>query len=248
MTEPVPEHALYSSLASWWPLISPPQEYVQDAALAAALMGTAPRPVHQVLELGCGGGHTAVHLSTSYELTLVDISEEMLAVSRTLNPGCEHLPGDMREIRLDRDFDAVLVHDAIDYMTSLEDLRRTVETAHEHCRPGGMALFMPDHVRETYLPGTDHGGSDGPDGRGARYLEWSWDPDPSDTWVLAYYTFLLRDRDGAVRTVTDRHVFGLFSQQEWLDVLLEAGFEPAAVPETTSEDRAARVFFAGYRV
>ena len=35
-------------------------------------------------------------------MTLVDLSEEMLAVSRELNPECEHLQGDMRTLRLGR--------------------------------------------------------------------------------------------------------------------------------------------------
>jgi trans-aconitate methyltransferase len=61
-------------------------------------------------------------------MTLVDLSEEMLVVSRRLNPECEHLLGDMRTLRLGRSFDAVFVHDAIDYMTTEADLRRAVRS------------------------------------------------------------------------------------------------------------------------
>jgi trans-aconitate methyltransferase len=46
-------------------------------------------------------------------LTPVDLSTEMLAISRTLNPECEHIAGDMRTSRLERRFDAVFIHDAI---------------------------------------------------------------------------------------------------------------------------------------
>ena len=45
----------------------------------------------------------------------------------------------------------------------LEDLRAAIETAHLHCRPGGAALFAPDHLRENYRPSTDCGGCDGED-------------------------------------------------------------------------------------
>ena len=51
-------------------------------------------------------------------MTLVDLSAEMLEVSRQLNPECEHIQGDMRTIRLGRQYDAVLVHDAVDYVTT----------------------------------------------------------------------------------------------------------------------------------
>ena len=111
-------------------------------------------------------------------MTLVDLSDEMLDVSRRLNPECEHLCDDMRTVRLGRSFDAVYVHDAIDYMTTEADLRRAIETAYAHCRPGGVAVFVPDHTSEAFEASTDHGGDDSAHGRGVRYLEWTWDPDP----------------------------------------------------------------------
>ena len=96
----------------------------------------------------------------------------MLAISTTINPECEHLVGDMRTLRLGRTFDAVLVHDAICYMTTEDDLRAAMATAVQHLRPGGVAVFAPDHVRERFAVGTDHGGEDGPPrptvGRGLR--------------------------------------------------------------------------------
>ena len=88
----------------------------------------------------------------------------------------------MRSVRLGRTFDAVFVHDAIAYITTEVDLRAVFATAFEHTRPGGVALFVPDSVTETFEPAADHGGHDGPD-RALRYLEWTWDPDPDDTTV-----------------------------------------------------------------
>ena len=144
---------------------------------------------------------------------LTDISEDMLAVSRALNPECEHGIGDMRTLRLGRTFDAVFVHDAVCYLTTEADLRRAMETAWVHCRPGGAVLFAPDYVRENFRVGTSTGGCDerpsagaaaGEYRRGLRYLEWVWDPDPRDTEYLVDYAFLLRERDGSVRAVEDR--------------------------------------------
>ena len=50
----------------------------------------------------------------------------------------------------------LLVHDAVCYMTTPEDLRRAMETAFIHCRPGGVALFCPDYVAETFVPSSRH--------------------------------------------------------------------------------------------
>lgn len=216
--------AFYGDLSAWWPLISPVEEYEEEAGYIAEVLAELAPANPEVLELGSGGGHCAHYLKRASSMTLVDLAEGMLEVSRRLNPDCEHLQGDMRTVRLGRTFDAVFVHDAIDYMTSERDLRAAFETAAAHLRPGGRALFLPDDLRDTFEPGADCGGSDGPDGRGARYLEWSWDPDPSDTWVQTEYSFVLREADGSVRSVHESHRTGLFPRALWIEALEETGF------------------------
>ena len=238
-------YRLYQDLAAWWPLISPPEEYAEEAAFAGRLLREADRPVRAVLELGSGGGHCASHLAPGFSMTLVDLSPGMLTVSRRLNPDCEHVEADMRTVRLGRDFDAVFVHDAVDYMTTEDDLRLVIGTAFMHCRPGGVAVFVPDNISENFEPDTGYGGIDGADGRAARYLEWSYDPDPGDTWTVTQYAFLLRDADGAVRAVHETHRLGLFPRATWLHLLEAAGFQAMAVTEETSEDRQARELFIG---
>src|SRR5215472_13003405 len=186
-------YRLYQDLAAWWPLISPPEEYAEEAAFAGQVLRRASRPVREVLELGSGGGHCASHLTPGFTMTLVDLSAGMLAVSRRLNPDCEHVEADMRTVRLGRDFDAVLVHDAVDYVTTAADLRLVIETAFAHCRPGGIAVFVPDYLSDDFreLTGAGGGGSDAA-GRQASFTERTWDPDPSDEWVQAEYEFSLR--------------------------------------------------------
>lgn len=240
-------HRFYGELAAWWSLISPPEDYEEEAAFAATLLCSASIPLTEVLELGSGGGHNASHLKVRFDMTLVDLSEEMLDVSRRLNPDCEHVLGDMRSVRLGRLFDAVFVHDAICYMLTEADLRKAIETAYLHCRPGGVAVFVPDHTKESFKEATDHGGSDAPDGRAVRYLDWTWDPDPEDTEVRTEYAFVLREADGAVRTVHETHHVGLFSRKSWLRLLTKAGFEAQGVTEVTTEDREPREFFVGRR-
>ena len=196
---------LYNELAEWWPLMSAAADYAEEAAVYGDLLiGSGVTPLRNVLELGSGGGNNASHMKARFALTLVELSPSMLDVSKRLNPECRHHQGDMRSVRLDTEFDAVFVHDAICYMTTVEDLRRAMETAFVHCRPGGVALFCPDHVTETFQPSTDHGGHDG-DGRALRYLEWTWDPDPSDTTYVVDYAYLLR-AGTETRVVHDRHI------------------------------------------
>ena len=71
--------------------------------------------------------------------------------------------------------------------------------------------------------------------RGLRYLEWTWDPDPTDSTYVVDFAYLLRETDGSMRVEHDRHVEGLFGRDEWLRWLAEAGFRPRVVPFDHSE-------------
>lgn len=216
---------LYTDLAAWWPLFSPPKHYVEEAEdlLPALLAATEPAP-RTLLELGSGGGSLASHFKGALRLTLTDRSADMLAVSRTVNPECEHIQGDMRSLDLGRQFDLVFVHDAIIYATTPADVRATMATAFRHCRPGGAAFFVPDCVQETFTPETESDGDDAPDGRGLRYLMWTWDQDPADDTFEVAFAFLLRDEHGHVHVESDRHREGLFPHAAWMSWMRETGF------------------------
>jgi len=241
------QYRLYGEMAGWWPLISPLAEYADDAAVITAVFASAATPARTVLDLGSGGGHVAWHLQPGRSLTLVDLSAGMLAVSRQLNPEAVHVAADMRTLRLGQVFDAVLVHDAIDYITSREDLRQVIGTAFAHCKPGGLAVFAPDHTAETFRPGTGSGGSSDPAGRQASFRERTTDPEPGDDWILAEYEFTLREPDGTVRVVPEAHRLGSFGRDTWLRQLTEAGFEAGTAPGIDTGGRAPRVLFVGRR-
>ena len=178
--------ALYGDLAPWFYLLTPPEDYADEAAFTLELLyRQVSGPLETLLELGSGGGNMASHLMT---------------------------------------------------------------TAFEHLRPGGAAVFEPDHTRETFAPGTDHGGEDGPldprgrPGRALRYLEWTIDPDPSDATYKVDYALLLREADGSVEARHDQHLEGLFARRTWLDLLAVVGFRATWV-----EDPEGRIVFIGIR-
>jgi len=225
---------LYGELSSWFHLLSAPGDYAEEAEFARSLLvdASATAPV-TLLELGSGGGNNASHLKAHFKMTLVDLSDGMLDLSRKLNSDCEHIHADMKTLRLGRIFDGVLIHDAIMYMTTETDLRLAIETAYLHCKPGGAVLFMPDVIRETFVSLTTHGGHDSTsgDGRAIRYIEWTFDSDPNDTTYTVDFAYLLRENNGPVRVVHDTHVFGIFPRDTWVRLLRDAGFEPRAVAD-----------------
>lgn len=221
---------LYDELSAWWPLFSAPSEYEAEAAVYGELIKRHVRgDAANVVEFGCGGGNNASHLKKHFTMTLVDISPGMLAVSRELNPECEHVLGDMRTIRLGRTFDAVFVNDAILHMTTEGDLHAAIETAALHCRRGGVVLFSFDYVKETFRPLTSHGGHDG-DSRSLRYLEWVHDPDPEDCLVTHDLVYALRGESGELELARDCMEVGIFPRATWLRLLSQVGLEGDFVP------------------
>ncbi|HKG43173.1 MAG TPA: class I SAM-dependent methyltransferase [Gaiellaceae bacterium] len=245
MTDPQPR--LYRELADWFHLLTAPHEYAEEAETYRRLLVEAcDEPPRRVLELGSGGGNNASHLKAHFELTLVDPSPQMLELSRSLNPECRHLEGDMRDVRMGEQFDAVFVHDAVAYITTEEDLAAVIETASLHVRPGGAALFVPDFVRERFEPHIGSGGHDGTD-RALRYLEWVTDPDPDDTTYLCDFAYLLRDGDGTVTCERDRHVCGLFPRATWLARIEAGGLVAESRVMPPHEEPAGAELFVGRR-
>lgn len=235
----------YEELAPWWPLLSPVSDYEEEASELSRVIEARLPDARTVLELGSGGGNNAFHLRRRFSMTLSDLSGAMLDVSVELNPDCEHVRGDMRTLDLGRLFDVVLAHDAVDYMTTEPDLEAALATAYRHLRPGGLAVFLPDQVKERYAPSTECGGTDGADGRALRYLEWSVEVAPGDTTGTTHYSFLVRDVDGSVRSLHEEHGFGLFPQATWVRLFERCGFAVEVVEENTDDERVPRLIFLG---
>jgi SAM-dependent methyltransferase len=226
---------LYADLAPWFHLLTHPSSYGDEATFVTRVVDEVVEgEARTLLELGSGGGNNASHLKARFECTLSDVSPEMLAVSQTLNPECEHLVGDMRTLRLGRTFDVVFVHDAISYLTTEDDLRQAIETTAAHVRPGGVVVLTPDATTEIFQPGTDHGGHDGEDGRSLRYLEWTHAPDPPGSSAYTVdYAIVMRVPGEPLEIVHDQHTLGVFPEATWRRLLADARLE---VVDTTVEN------------
>jgi SAM-dependent methyltransferase len=223
---------MYSDLAPWFHLLTHPSDYWDEAAFVSRVVDeVAIGDATTLLEFGSGGGNNASHLKARFACTLTDLSPDMLAQSRTLNPECEHLEGDMRTLRLGREFDVVFVHDAISYLATEDDLGAAIRTAAVHVRPGGVVILTPDATTEMFDPRTDHGGHDGEDGRSLRYVEWIHPADGSTYEVD--YLIVARGPGDAVQVAHDRHTLGVFPRATWERLIADAGLQ---LVETTVEN------------
>lgn len=229
------QHRLYSDLAHLWPTFSPPEDYADDADhWRQALRQHLGPGRHSVLELGSGGGHTLSHLYSDFDMTAVDLSPQMLALSRKLNPHVPHHLGDMRTVRLEQKFSAVAIHDAVCYLLSETDLRATFTTARAHLEPGGILLLSPDYLKDSFQGPRVLHWICGQPGQELTVIEYCHDPDPEDTTIESVFFFILHE-EGGLRIEQDRHTTGLFPSTTWLALLDEAGFDAELVSLTGYE-------------
>lgn len=221
---------LYTDLAWLWPLWGDAaDEYASYCGHVVGLIERhAMRPAGTLLDVGCGGGKNVFNLKGRFSVTGVDLSPTMLAQASALNPESTFVHGDMRTFRLGRTFDAVLMDDAISYMTCLADLVAAFRTAAAHLSPGGVLVATPDVTTETFRQNrtvaTPATRTHRPAGLDVVFVENVYDPDPADERFETTVLYLIRDH-GNLRIETDRWTMGLFPLDTWRRVLRETGLE-----------------------
>jgi SAM-dependent methyltransferase len=235
---------LYGEFADWYYLLTHPDDYEEEAGIFHRTFEEHTRiPIKTMLELGAGGGANALYLKRHYAMTLTDLSERMLAQSKTTNPDCRHIVGDMRTLRLGELFDAVFLHDAVAYMTTEDELRDAIETVAAHLRTGAMAVIVPDDIADTYAPSTSDGGHTIGD-RSLHYTQEHGELRPDSTVVEVRFTYTFRE-GGTERTEEDVHLTGVFPLATWTRLISEAGLEPLVLPYVHSEvDHEMTIFVA----
>jgi SAM-dependent methyltransferase len=237
---------LYNDLAWLWPLWG-------DATTTYAawcdevtqlIRKYTHREVRTLLNMGCGGGKNVFNLKNQFAVTGIDISRAMLELAQQLNPESRFLLGDMRSWSLDQEFDAVLIDDAISYMTHRADLAAVFQNAYRHLRAGGVMVVEPDFTKETFRQNCTRVSYANAKVKPAHidvvFIENDYDPDLADDTYEGTIIYLIRE-SGKLRVEEDRSVMGLFSVDVWRTALHEAGFE---VHDEVYSDEPGRIIFA----
>jgi len=217
------EWPAYNKLAWTETTIAPPEAYEEEAELLAKMIsGRARIPVKTLLHLGCGAGGHDHTLKRHFEITGVDISEGMLKIARGRNPEAVYTLGDMRDVRLDGVFDAVAIPDSIAYMATTADLRKAVDTACRHLKPGG-ALLITALVAEDFRE-NNFAYSGSRDGVDITIFENNRRLKESPDQYEATLVYLIRRGDD-LEIETERHRLGLFPLSAWTALFAEFGLE-----------------------
>lgn len=214
---------LYKDLSWLWPLWEKVEDYQPESVRFISLIKKHSPKARTILDIACGGGKNDYWLKKRFAVTGVDLSPQMIAQAKKLNPGADYHVGDMRSFDLKKKFDAVFFNDGIIYMQNEKDLLKALKNARRHLKPGGvMALYVEDckerfEQSKTSVWRSRSGGYD------ITYIENDHDPNPGDSTYEMAFVYLIR-RGGKLRVEHDTHTAGLFTLAQWRRALKQAGF------------------------
>ncbi len=199
--------------------LTSPEEYEEEVrGYISLLEQQGVKSPGTLLHLGCGGGGHDRIFRQYFSVTGVDISPGMLARACAANPDIEYLDGDMRSIRLNRRFDAVVIPDSIDYMVTIEDLRQAINTAVTHLRTGGVLLVV-GKTEETFR-NNNFVYTGERDGIHVTLFENNHRSHNNPGTYEAVLVYLIRQQE-ELSIRTERHELGLFPLKTWEQVFRE---------------------------
>jgi len=142
--------SVFVTYSKYYNLLYRDKDYESEADFVYSLIQKHTPDSRSILDLGCGTGRHDVFLAQKgYSVTGVDFSKEMIALGQSSlasldlqQSALNFLQGDIRTIRLDQQFDAVIsLFHVMSYQTTNEDLKAAFITAKDHLAPGGMFIF-----------------------------------------------------------------------------------------------------------
>ncbi|MFH1079349.1 MAG: class I SAM-dependent methyltransferase [Pseudomonadota bacterium] len=142
--------AVFADYARYYDLLYRDKDYATEAEYVAGLIRRFHPSARSILELGSGTGiHASLLAEKGFAVHGIERSQEMLARSLALTERMKtgqgqltFSPGDIRDVRLNKSFDAVIaLFHVISYQTTNEDVTAAFETARHHLKPGGVFIF-----------------------------------------------------------------------------------------------------------
>lgn len=131
----------FKDYAEYYDLIYKDKDYEKEVDFLENIFENTFKP-KKILEIGCGtGNYTKILLKRGYEVTAVDVSENMLKIAGE-KCACKFVKGDIRDITISEKFDACIAMFAVmGYITENSDIIKALNNIRRHLKPNGIFVF-----------------------------------------------------------------------------------------------------------
>jgi SAM-dependent methyltransferase len=218
------------------------KDYAAESSAIRSLIEARNPEARTLLDVACGTGGHLRHLQHHYKVTGVDLDPNMLREARNHLPEIRLVEGDMRTLRIDTRFDAVIcLFSSIGCMSDTEELTSAITAMASHLNPGGVLIVdgwvRPDAWRDGGSTGVEVATSK--EMKVARVVHSR--RDGSATHLEMHH--LVATQDG-IQHLVDYHDLTLFTPEEY-----EAAFQAAdLVAETVDSPTQGRDRYIAARV
>lgn len=177
---------------------------------------------NRLLDAGCGTGTHIKYLSDWYDCTGFDINEELIAIAENKVPGTSFRQADMKDFEFDEDFDIITcLFNSICCATDMGELNQIMDRFVDHLRPGGVVVVektQGDLAEDENAFGSSVDAFDGDGVKVTRAKTWE-----RQGKELHQETAFHLIRDGWIEHYADSQVSGVFTDDEIISALEQAG-------------------------
>ena len=175
-----------------------------------------------LLDVACGTGKHIEHFKVYYDVTGLDLSEEMLKIARANIGGVEFIQSDMVQMNLEKQFDIITcLFGSFNYLHTRSDREKTVKAFSNHLKKGGIVVIEPMFTEETLILG--HLGFNTVDEPDAKIARMNLTRREGDL-VFIDFQFLVGTPDG-ISHYTEPSPMSVFSHNEIITIMEDNGFQ-----------------------
>ena len=211
--------SVFNEYARYYDLFYRDKDYYGEAEYVHGLIQSHAPAARSLLNLGCGSGaHDRFLVDLNYTVTGVDLSDTMLTIAQQRAAGndvFDYHHGDIRSIRLNMSFDAVIsLFHVMSYQVTNEDVISSFTTARSHLNTGGLFIFdcWYGPAVLTDLPGMRLKEIENEHFRVVRIAQPTMRP--NDNLVEVEYRFFIQENMVSNHELRERHVMRYFFPPE----------------------------------
>ena len=175
-----------------------------------------------LLDVACGTGDHLAYLQQDFNVEGLDNSKEMLDVAHNKFPDLHFHLADMVDFDIDRSFDVITcLFSAIGYVQTLPRLNQAMRTIAKHLRPGGMTIIEPWFGPGDLDVGKVHAAF--VDEPGLKIARMNINRVEGKMSYLDFHYMV--GMPAGIEYFTETHAIGLFSHEEYLQAVQDAGLK-----------------------